>query len=114
MLFYQIGRCIKFMKTNLTLQNTMKLISMNSFFHLLFIFVFSFLFFHFCFFIFVFSFLFFVFSFSFYCVLGEYGVECRMEPLGYSLARWVGGGWDAIERADKVRGIGREVWTPFK
>ena len=27
-----------------------------------------------------------------------------MEPLGYSLARWVGGGWDAIERADKVRG----------
>ena len=34
---------------------------------------------------------------------GEYGVECRMEPLGYSLARWVGGGWDAIERADKVR-----------
>ena len=26
-----------------------------------------------------------------------------MEPLGYSLARWVGGGWDAIERADKVR-----------
>ena len=34
--------------------------------------------------------------------VGEYGVECRMEPLGYSLARWVGGGWDAIERADKV------------
>ena len=33
---------------------------------------------------------------------GEYGVECRMEPLGYSLARWVGGGWDAIEKADKV------------
>ena len=28
-----------------------------------------------------------------------------MEPLGYSLARWVGGGWDAIERADKVRTI---------
>ena len=26
-----------------------------------------------------------------------------MEPLGYSLARWVGGGWDAIERADKVK-----------
>ena len=92
----------------------------------LFVFYFSFLFFHFCFFIFVFSFFIFVFSFfifvfsffififSFLFFLGEYGVECRMEPLGYSLARWVGGGWDAIERADKVRGIGREVWTPFK
>ena len=46
----------------------------------------------------IFSFFVFVFLF----LLGEYGVECRMEPLGYSLARWVGGGWDAIERADKV------------
>ena len=41
---------------------------------------------------------------------GEYGVECRMEPLGYSLARWVGGGWDAIERADKVRWLAVSGW----
>ena len=59
MLFYQIGRCFKLIKTNLTLQNTMKLISMNPFFHLSFVF-------HFCFFIFVFSFLFFHFSFLFF------------------------------------------------
>jgi peptide chain release factor 3 len=30
----------------------------------------------------------------------EYGVECIMEPLGYSLARWVEGGWDAVDKAD--------------
>lgn len=30
----------------------------------------------------------------------EYGVESLMEPLGYSLARWVDGGWDAVEKAD--------------
>jgi hypothetical protein len=34
-----------------------------------------------------------------------------MEPLGYSLARWVGGGWDAIERADKVRESVADVVT---
>lgn len=36
-----------------------------------------------------------------------------MEPLGYSLARWVGGGWEAIEKADKVRTVStRGVITP--
>ena len=50
MLFYQIGRCFKLTRTNLTLQNTMKLISVNSFFT-----------FHFCFFIFVFCFFIFLF-----------------------------------------------------
>eukprot|EP00546_Thalassionema_frauenfeldii_P008568 CAMPEP_0178924146 /NCGR_PEP_ID=MMETSP0786-20121207/17155_1 /TAXON_ID=186022 /ORGANISM="Thalassionema frauenfeldii, Strain CCMP 1798" /LENGTH=528 /DNA_ID=CAMNT_0020598805 /DNA_START=300 /DNA_END=1886 /DNA_ORIENTATION=- len=30
----------------------------------------------------------------------EYGVESLMEPLGYSLARWVDGGWDAVDKAD--------------
>jgi peptide chain release factor 3 len=30
----------------------------------------------------------------------EYGVESIMEPIGYSLARWVDGGWDAVEKAD--------------
>ena len=31
----------------------------------------------------------------------EYKVESVMEPLGYSLARWVDGGWDAVDKADK-------------
>ena len=53
--------------------------------------------------------IFFVFVHVF--LLGEYGVECRMEPLGYSLARWVGGGWDAIERADKVIECSREEYS---
>jgi peptide chain release factor 3 len=35
-----------------------------------------------------------------YRLLHEYGVDCKMEPLSYSSARWVGGGWEAIERAD--------------
>ena len=30
----------------------------------------------------------------------EYGVESIMEPLGYTLARWADGGWDAVEKAD--------------
>ena len=30
----------------------------------------------------------------------EYKVESVMEPLGYSLARWVDGGWDAVDKAD--------------
>lgn len=30
----------------------------------------------------------------------EYGVECRMESISYSMARWVEGGWDAIDKAD--------------
>jgi peptide chain release factor 3 len=25
-----------------------------------------------------------------------------MEPLDYSIARWVGGGWDAVNRADEA------------
>lgn len=35
-----------------------------------------------------------------YRLQAEYNVECRMEPLGYSIARWVNGGWDAIEKAE--------------
>jgi peptide chain release factor 3 len=31
----------------------------------------------------------------------EYNVNSIMEPLGYSLARWVDAGWDAVEKADK-------------
>jgi len=30
----------------------------------------------------------------------EYGVESIMEPLGYSLARWADGGWEAVDKAD--------------
>jgi peptide chain release factor 3 len=30
----------------------------------------------------------------------EYGVESIMEPLNYSLARWVDAGWEAVEKAD--------------
>ena len=30
----------------------------------------------------------------------EYNVESLLEPLSYTLARWVDGGWDAVEKAD--------------
>lgn len=30
----------------------------------------------------------------------EYGVESQMEPIGYTLARWANGGWDAVDKAD--------------
>jgi peptide chain release factor 3 len=32
----------------------------------------------------------------------EYGVETRLEPLAYSLARWVTGGWPALEKAGRI------------
>ncbi|MBD2654974.1 peptide chain release factor 3 [Synechocystis sp. FACHB-383] len=32
----------------------------------------------------------------------EYGVETRLEPLGFSLARWVVEGWDALEKAGRL------------
>ncbi|AFY78216.1 peptide chain release factor 3 [Pleurocapsa sp. PCC 7327] len=32
----------------------------------------------------------------------EYGVETTIEPLPYNLARWVAGGWDAIEKAGRI------------
>lgn len=35
-------------------------------------------------------------------MLSEYGVETRLEPLGYSLARWVTGGWSALEKAGRI------------
>ena len=35
-------------------------------------------------------------------MLSEYGVETTLEGLGYSLARWVAGGWPAIEKAGRV------------
>lgn len=32
----------------------------------------------------------------------EYNVETRLEPLGYSVARWVEGGWEALEAAGRL------------
>ncbi|MDJ0732085.1 MAG: peptide chain release factor 3 [Crocosphaera sp.] len=35
-------------------------------------------------------------------MLSEYGVETSLEPLPYSLARWVKGGWKALEKAGRI------------
>ena len=35
-------------------------------------------------------------------MLSEYGVETRLEPLPYSVARWVTGGWKALEKAGRI------------
>lgn len=35
-----------------------------------------------------------------YRLKGEYGVDCKWEPLTFMIARWVGGGWPAIEKAE--------------
>lgn len=35
-----------------------------------------------------------------YRLKAEYSVESRMEPLSYTSARWVGGGWDAVNAAE--------------
>ncbi|MFE4105111.1 peptide chain release factor 3 [Almyronema epifaneia] len=32
----------------------------------------------------------------------EYNVETLLEPLGYSVARWVDGGWEALEKAGRL------------
>ena len=32
----------------------------------------------------------------------EYNVETTLEPLSYSLARWVAGGWEAVEKAGRI------------
>jgi peptide chain release factor 3 len=32
----------------------------------------------------------------------EYGVETRLEPLPYTVARWVGGGWDALNKVGRL------------
>ena len=31
----------------------------------------------------------------------EYGVESLLEPIGFTLARWAEGGWDAVDKADQ-------------
>ena len=37
-----------------------------------------------------------------YRLENEYGVETRLEHLPYSVARWVAGGWDALEKAGRL------------
>ncbi|MCO5578799.1 hypothetical protein L7F22_032645 [Adiantum nelumboides] len=37
-----------------------------------------------------------------YRMSSEYGVEVQLEPLGYSVARWVTGGWPSIQKAGKL------------
>ncbi len=32
----------------------------------------------------------------------EYGVETRLEPMGYQVARWVKGGWQALEEVGRI------------
>jgi peptide chain release factor 3 len=32
----------------------------------------------------------------------EYGVDTLLDPLPYSVARWVGGGWEALEKAGRL------------
>ncbi|VEP11224.1 Peptide chain release factor 3 [Hyella patelloides LEGE 07179] len=32
----------------------------------------------------------------------EYNVETNLEPLPYSVARWIGGGWEALEKAGRI------------
>ena len=35
-------------------------------------------------------------------LLSEYGVETRLEPMGYQVARWVKGGWPALEKIGRI------------
>lgn len=35
-------------------------------------------------------------------LLNEYNVETRLEPLGYSVARWVTDGWEALEKVGRL------------
>jgi peptide chain release factor 3 len=37
-----------------------------------------------------------------YRILSEYGVETRLEPLPYSVARWVIDGWDVLAKVGKL------------
>jgi peptide chain release factor 3 len=35
-------------------------------------------------------------------MLSEYGVETRLDPLPFTVARWVGGGWEALEKVGRL------------
>ena len=32
----------------------------------------------------------------------EYGVETRLEPLGFQVARWINGGWAELEKVGRI------------
>lgn len=32
----------------------------------------------------------------------EYGVETQLEPLSFSVARWVANGWPALEKVGRI------------
>lgn len=37
-----------------------------------------------------------------YRMKDEYGVDTTLDPLGFTMARWVIGGWGAVERAGRL------------
>jgi hypothetical protein len=37
-----------------------------------------------------------------YRMQSEYGVETQLEPLSFSVARWVTGGWPALEKVGRI------------
>lgn len=37
-----------------------------------------------------------------YRMKDEYGVDTTLEPLGFSMARWVIGGWPVVEKAGRM------------
>ncbi|WP_185466977.1 MULTISPECIES: peptide chain release factor 3 [unclassified Synechococcus] len=37
-----------------------------------------------------------------YRLANEYGVETRLEPMGFSVARWVAGGWGSLESVGRI------------
>ncbi len=47
-----------------------------------------------------------------YRMASEYNVETRLEPLGYSIARWIEGGWETVESLGSIFNaeIFKDVW----
>lgn len=39
-----------------------------------------------------------------YRLASEYGVDAYIEPMNYSAARWVSGGWTSLEKVDRMHG----------
>ncbi|MFN9932197.1 MAG: peptide chain release factor 3 [Cyanobacteriota bacterium] len=48
-----------------------------------------------------------------YRLENEYGVQTRLEPLGFAVARWVVGGWPALEAVGRIFNCKtvRDAWT---
>mmetsp|Transcript_23531 Transcript_23531/g.61232 ORF Transcript_23531/g.61232 Transcript_23531/m.61232 type:complete len:647 (-) Transcript_23531:564-2504(-) len=47
-----------------------------------------------------------------YRMKDEYGVDTTLEPLSFSIARWVKGGWEAVEAAGRIFNttVAKDVW----